>query len=67
MITITRDGDVVTLINVFSGEPQNQQHLIGRMDSSHRGNSGQASGHYLGYPASKHGWHVSSQLRPMQE
>jgi len=23
MITITRDGDVVTLINVFSCEPQN--------------------------------------------
>jgi hypothetical protein len=28
MITITRDGDVVTLINVFSCEPQNQQHLM---------------------------------------
>ena len=28
MITITEDGGVVTLINVFSCEPQNQQHLI---------------------------------------
>ena len=28
MITITEDGGVVTLINVFSCEPENQQHLI---------------------------------------
>lgn len=28
MITITQNGDVVTLINVFSCEPENQQHLI---------------------------------------
>lgn len=28
MITITEDGGVVTLTNVFSCEPQNQQHLI---------------------------------------
>ena len=28
MITITRDGGVVTLINVFSCDPQNQQRLI---------------------------------------
>lgn len=28
MITITEDRGVVTLINVFSCEPQNQQHLI---------------------------------------
>jgi hypothetical protein len=28
MITITRDGDVVTLINVFSCDPQSQRHLI---------------------------------------
>lgn len=28
MITITQDEDVVTLINVFSREPQNQRHLI---------------------------------------
>jgi len=28
MITITEDGGVVTLINVFSCEPQNQRHLI---------------------------------------
>ena len=28
MITITEDGGVVTLINVFSCEPKNQQHLI---------------------------------------
>ena len=29
MITITEDGGVVTLINVFSCAPENQQHLIG--------------------------------------
>jgi len=29
MITITADGGVVTLINVFSCAPENQQHLIG--------------------------------------
>lgn len=28
MITIAQDGDLVTLINVFSCEPQNQQRLI---------------------------------------
>jgi Antibiotic biosynthesis monooxygenase len=28
MITITEDGGTVTLINVFTCEPQNQQHLI---------------------------------------
>ena len=28
MITITQNGDTVTLINVFSCEPQNQQQLI---------------------------------------
>ena len=28
MITITSDGGVVTLINVFSCDPQNQQRLI---------------------------------------
>ena len=28
MITITRDGGVVTLINVFSCDPQTQQQLI---------------------------------------
>ena len=28
MITIAQNGDIVTLINVFSCEPQNQQHLI---------------------------------------
>lgn len=28
MITIAKDGDLVTLINVFSCEPQNQQRLI---------------------------------------
>lgn len=28
MITITQDSGVVTLINAFSCEPQNQQHLI---------------------------------------
>ena len=28
MITITEDRGVVTLMNVFSCEPQNQQHLI---------------------------------------
>ncbi len=28
MITITEDGGAVTLINTFSCEPQNQQHLI---------------------------------------
>jgi hypothetical protein len=28
MITITQDGNIVTLINVFSCEPENQQHLI---------------------------------------
>jgi len=29
MITITEDGGGVTLINVFSCAPENQQHLIG--------------------------------------
>ena len=29
MITITKDGGVVTLINVFSCAPENQQRLIG--------------------------------------
>jgi hypothetical protein len=28
MITITEDGGVATLINVFSCEPQSQQHLV---------------------------------------
>src|SRR5215471_11235437 len=28
MITISKGGDLVTLINVFRCEPQNQQHLI---------------------------------------
>ena len=28
MITISKDGDLVTLINVFSCEPENQQALI---------------------------------------
>ena len=28
MITIAQDGDLVTLINVFSCEPHNQQRLI---------------------------------------
>ena len=29
MVTITQEDGVVTLINVFSCEPKNQQHLIG--------------------------------------
>ena len=28
MITITQNRDIVTLINVFSCEPENQQHLV---------------------------------------
>jgi hypothetical protein len=53
MITITGDGDAVTLINVFGCDPQNQQHLIGLLDSSHGGNSWQASRYHFRRAASE--------------
>jgi len=48
MITISKNGDVVTLINVFTCQQENAARVDRRMDPRHRDDLGESSGHHLG-------------------
>lgn len=67
MITITEDGGVVTLINVFSCEPQNQQHLIDAWIRATEDTLGKLPGIISASPASEQRRKSGCQLRPMEE